>query len=121
MNVFVASAFLTSSLDEISGPASCLGQVAFEEAAPENSALAQVVIRRLPITAALVRSLTRSCGIYGGQGGTMAGCLGVLWFSCQFSFNRLLHNHHLSAGNGTIGQRVADVPGGLSLTPLKEI
>jgi hypothetical protein len=36
---------------------------------------------------------------------------------CQFSFHRLLHTHHLSSGAGTIGQLVADVPGGLSLTP----
>jgi hypothetical protein len=26
-------------------------------------------------------------------------------FSCQFSFRRLLHTHHLSSGTGTIGQR----------------
>jgi hypothetical protein len=41
-------------------------------------------------------------------------------FSCQFSFHRLLHNHHLSSGDGTIGQLVADVPIGLHLTPLRE-
>jgi hypothetical protein len=41
-------------------------------------------------------------------------------FPCQFSFHRLLHNHHLSSGAGTIGQTVADVPSGLSLTPPKE-
>jgi hypothetical protein len=41
-------------------------------------------------------------------------------FPCQFSFHRLLHTHHLSFGAGTIGQVVADVPIGLSLTPLKE-
>jgi hypothetical protein len=28
-------------------------------------------------------------------------------FPCQFSFQRLLHNHHLSSGAGTIGQLVA--------------
>jgi hypothetical protein len=39
-------------------------------------------------------------------------------FPCQFSFHRLLHtHHHLSSGAGTIGQLVADVPSGLSLTP----
>jgi hypothetical protein len=39
-------------------------------------------------------------------------------FPCQFSFHRLLHvHHHLSPGAGTIGQLVADVPCGLSLTP----
>jgi hypothetical protein len=43
-------------------------------------------------------------------------------FSCQFSFHRLLHTHyHLSSGAGTIGQLVADVPSGLSLTTPQEI
>jgi hypothetical protein len=41
-------------------------------------------------------------------------------FPCQFLFHRLLHAHHLSSGAGTIGQLVADVPSGLSLTPLQE-
>jgi hypothetical protein len=26
-------------------------------------------------------------------------------FPCQSSFHRLLHNHHLSSGTGTIGQQ----------------
>jgi hypothetical protein len=38
-------------------------------------------------------------------------------FPCQFSFRRLLHNHYLSSGAGTVSQIVADVPSGLSLTP----
>jgi hypothetical protein len=38
-------------------------------------------------------------------------------FPCQFAFHRLLHNHHLSSGAGTIGQTVAAVPSGLSLIP----
>jgi hypothetical protein len=42
-------------------------------------------------------------------------------FLCQFSFHRLLHIHHLSSGAGTIGQFVASVPSGLSLTSPKEI
>jgi hypothetical protein len=37
-------------------------------------------------------------------------------FPCQFSFHRLLHTLHLSLGAGTMGQIVADVPSGLSLT-----
>jgi hypothetical protein len=42
-------------------------------------------------------------------------------FPCQFSFQRLIHlHHHLSSGAGTIGQTVADVPSGLSLTPPQE-
>jgi hypothetical protein len=42
-------------------------------------------------------------------------------FPCQFSFHRLLNNHHLSSGTGTRSQSVADVPSGLSLTPPQEI
>jgi hypothetical protein len=38
-------------------------------------------------------------------------------FLCYFAFHRLLHNHHLSSGAGTIGQTVAEVPSGLRLTP----
>jgi hypothetical protein len=42
-------------------------------------------------------------------------------FPCQFSFHRLLHIHyHLSSGAGKIGQLVADVLSGLSLTPPQE-
>jgi hypothetical protein len=41
-------------------------------------------------------------------------------FPCQFSFHRLFHTH-LSSRSGTIGQRVADVPSGLSLAPHQEI
>jgi hypothetical protein len=43
-------------------------------------------------------------------------------FPCQFSFHRLLHNH-VSSGAGKIGQIVADIPSGLSLslTPPHEI
>jgi hypothetical protein len=41
-----------------------------------------------------------------------------LGFPWQFSFHRLLDNHrHLSSEAGTIGQTVADVPSGHSLTP----
>jgi hypothetical protein len=42
-------------------------------------------------------------------------------FPCQFAFHRLLHTHyHLSSGAGTIGETVAAVPSGLSLTPLEK-
>jgi hypothetical protein len=41
-------------------------------------------------------------------------------FLYQFSFHQLLHTNLLS-GAGTIGQIVADVPSGLSLTPPHEI
>jgi hypothetical protein len=39
-------------------------------------------------------------------------------FPCHFAFHQLLHNHHhhhLSSGAGTIGQKMASVPSGLSL------
>jgi hypothetical protein len=41
-------------------------------------------------------------------------------FPCQFWFHQLLHTHHLSSGAATIGQFVANVPSGLSLTPPQE-
>jgi hypothetical protein len=41
-------------------------------------------------------------------------------FHCQFSFHRELHTHHLPSGAGTIGQIVAGVPSGRSLTPTQE-
>jgi hypothetical protein len=42
-------------------------------------------------------------------------------FPCQSSFRLLhTHTHHLSSGAGIIGQILADVPSGLSLTPPQE-
>jgi hypothetical protein len=41
-------------------------------------------------------------------------------FPCHYSSHQLLHIHHLSSGAATIGQLVADVPSGLSLTPSQE-
>jgi hypothetical protein len=41
-------------------------------------------------------------------------------FPYQFSSHRLLHTHHLSSGTGTIGQLVADMPSGVSLTRHQE-
>jgi hypothetical protein len=42
-------------------------------------------------------------------------------FPCQLSYHKLLHtHHHLSSGAGTIGQIVAAVPSGLSLTQPQE-
>jgi hypothetical protein len=80
-------------------------------------AIAQAVSRRLP-TAAEPRS---------GHVGFVVDkvALGQVFseyfgFSCQFPFHRLLHIHPLSSGAGTVGQTVADVPSGLSLTPPQE-
>jgi hypothetical protein len=50
-------------------------------------------------------------------GQVFSECVG---FSYQFSFQRLLYTHYLSSGAGTIGQLVADVSGGLSLTSPQE-
>jgi hypothetical protein len=41
-------------------------------------------------------------------------------FPYQFSFHQLLYTHHLSPGADTIGQIVADILNGLSLTPPDE-
>jgi hypothetical protein len=40
-------------------------------------------------------------------------------FPFQYSFHQIIHTH-LSSGAGTLGQLVADVPSGLSLTPSKD-
>jgi hypothetical protein len=42
--------------------------------------------------------------------------LSTFVFPCQFSFYEMLHTYLLS-GAGTVGQLMANVPGGLSLTP----
>jgi hypothetical protein len=42
-------------------------------------------------------------------------------FPCQFSLHQLLHTHHLSSGASTMGQLVADVPCGLSLSPIMRL
>jgi hypothetical protein len=80
----------------------------------QGRAIAHAVNRRLPTTAARVRAQVGSCKTCGGLNGTRAG------FPCQFSSRQLLHTHHLSSGAGTIGQLVADVPSGFSLTPPQE-
>jgi hypothetical protein len=55
--------------------------------------------------------------ICGGQSGTRAGVLRVLRFPLPILIP-LTAPH--SSGAGTIGQLVADVPSGLSLTPPQE-
>jgi hypothetical protein len=83
----------------------------------DGRTIAQAVSRWLPTAAAQVRARVRACGICGGQmtlGQVFSGYFG---FPCQSLFHQLLHNHHhLSSGAGTIGQLVAAVPSGLSLT-----
>jgi hypothetical protein len=72
--------------------------------------------KTLPTAAARVRSKVKSCRIVADKvelGQVFTECFG---FPCQFSFHRLLHGH-LSPGACTVGQIVAGVSSGLSLTP----
>jgi hypothetical protein len=68
--------------------------------------IAQVFSRRLPTAAARVRTRVRSSGICGGQSDTGVGSLQVLRFPLPSRIPP-----------GTVGQTVAAVPRGLSLTP----
>jgi hypothetical protein len=92
-------------------------------ASDAGRAIAQAVSRRFPTAAARLRAQVKSCGICGGQSGTGAGFLRVLWFPLPILIPLTapqLHIHHLSFGAGTIGQTVAAVPSGLSLTAPQE-
>jgi hypothetical protein len=84
--------------------------------------MVQTVSRWLPTAADRVRAQVKSCGICGGESGTEAGFLRVLRFPLTiFIPPTVLHiQHHLSSGVGRIGELVADVPSGLTLTPPEE-
>jgi hypothetical protein len=89
----------------------------------KGSAIAQAVGRQLPKAAGRVRAQARSCHVRSVVDKVALGQVfsEFFGFPCQLSFHRLLHiHHHLSSGDGTIGQLVADVPSGLSLTPPQE-
>jgi hypothetical protein len=89
-----------------------------ELTASHDRVITQTVSRRLPTAAARVRAHFRSCGICVDKVALGQVSSEYFGFSCQFSFHRLLHiHHHLSSGAHTIGQLVADVPSGRSLTP----
>jgi hypothetical protein len=57
----------------------------------------------------------RSCGICGGQSDTGAGFIRVLRFPLPILIPQTTP-YSSSSGAGTVGQLVADVPSGLSLT-----
>jgi hypothetical protein len=77
-------------------------------------AIAQAVSRWLPIAAARVRARVSQVGC-GGQGGAGAGFLRVLRFPLPIFIPPNSPSSSQSAGAGTIGHSVADVPSGPSL------
>jgi hypothetical protein len=81
---------------------------------PQGRAIVQAVSHRLPTAAARFRALVRSCG---GQSGTGTGFLRVLRFPLPILIPPTAPHTY---GAGTIGQLMADVPSGLSLTPPQE-
>jgi hypothetical protein len=71
--------------------------------------------------AARVRFKVRRRGICDGQSGAGAGFLRVLQFSLPILIPLTAsQSSSSSSGAGTIGQTVADVPSGFSLTPPQE-
>jgi hypothetical protein len=74
----------------------------------DGLAIAQEVSRWHTTAAARVRAQVMSCGICGGQ-----------WHWGRFSPNTSVSPHSTS-GADTIGQLVADIPNGLTLTPPQE-
>jgi hypothetical protein len=82
-------------------------------------AIAQAVSRWLPAAEARVRARVRSCGICGGQSGTVAGFLRVLWFPLPTFIPPISPQSPASINWGLyIRSIVAAVPSGLSLTQL---
>jgi hypothetical protein len=82
--------------------------------------IAQADSRRFPIAATRFRAQVRSFGICGGQSGTGIGFLRVLRFPLPILIPPTAPLSSSSSGAGTIGQLVAEVPSGLSLTPPQE-
>jgi hypothetical protein len=82
-------------------------------------AIAQALSNRFSTAAARVRAQFWSCGICGIQSGTGAGFLRMLRFTMSIHIPPTVQ-HPCIVGVGAIGQLVADVPSGLSLTQTKE-
>jgi hypothetical protein len=85
----------------------------------KSSAIAQQVSRQLPTAATRVQSQVISCRL-SRLSGAGVGFLWVLYFSLLILIPPAAPHSSLSSGAGTIGQTVADIPSGLSLTPPQE-
>jgi hypothetical protein len=82
--------------------------------------LDQAVSRRLPTAAARVECRSSHVGFLVDKVALGHIFSEFLVSPCQISFHRLLRTHHLSTWAVIIGQIMADVSSGLSLTPLQE-
>jgi hypothetical protein len=88
---------------------------------PYGPAIAQAVSGRLPIAAARIQYQIRLCGICGGQSGTGAGYPRVFQFPLPILIPPTAPHSSSIIRGWYIGQTVADVPSGLSLTAPREI
>jgi hypothetical protein len=99
-------------------------QTCFQFTTNHGCAITQDVSRWLLTAEALFRGRVMSCVIFGGQISTGEGFIQVLRFSFPLISSATPHSSSSSSsslfGAGTIFDRVAHVPSGLSLTPLKE-
>jgi hypothetical protein len=83
-------------------------------------AIDQVVRLQFPTAAAQVQSQVRSCGVCDEQSGTGEAFLRVLWFPLPILIP-LIAPHWSSSATGAIGQLLANITSGPSLTPPDEI
>jgi hypothetical protein len=89
--------------------------VGSQQAFPKGRVIAQAVSCRLPTAETRVRAQVRLCEIFGGQIDNGAGFLRVFRFPLPIVI-RQTAPHSSSIRAGTIGQLVADVSGGPTLT-----
>jgi hypothetical protein len=80
-------------------------------------AITEAVSSRLSTAAVRVQTRLKSCRICGGQSGTGAVFIQELWSHLRIFIPPIAPQSSVSAGAGTVGQTVAAVPSGLSLTP----